>query len=198
MSNNILTSANKSFRIFRILDKDDSYLERNVKLKRPSGICFMPFVSTRAELADLVQKFFGYKGYQQLLQNYYFNYKFVYQPALLPGRKIIMQNRSKIIKNEALSYLPNLRKQPIHKVFNNKNAIIDYTDQYALMCPKQEMMQKQPVLKYCEYIFPEMMTRFGIAYEKPEMFKWTSRYVSSQVKPYLYSNFCLTVLHTSL
>ena len=52
MTNNILTSANKSFRIFRILDKDDSYLERNVKLKRPSGICFMPFVSTRAELAE--------------------------------------------------------------------------------------------------------------------------------------------------
>ncbi len=194
MSNNILTSANKSFRIFRILDKDDSYLERNVKLKRPSGICFMPFVSTRAELADLVQKFFGYKGYQQLLQNYYFNYKFVYQPALLPGRKIIMQNRSKIIRNEALSYLPNLRKQPIHKVFSNKNAIIDYTDQYALMCPKQEMLQKQPVLKYCEYIFPEMMTRFGIAYEKPELFKWTSRYVSSQVKPYLYSNFSYIII----
>ena len=59
MNNNILTSANKSFRIFRILDKNDSYLERNVKLKKPNGICFMPFVSSRAELADLTQKFFG-------------------------------------------------------------------------------------------------------------------------------------------
>ena len=189
MNNNILTSANKSFRIFRILDKNDSYLERNVKLKKPNGICFMPFVSSRAELADLTQKFFGTKGYQQLLQNYYFNYKFIYQPAFVPGRKIIMQNRAKLIKNEALTYLPNLRKIPNHKVFSNKNSIIDYTDQYRLMCPTQDMLKKQPVLKYCENIFPEMMTRFGIAYEKPEMFKWTSRYVSSQVKPYLFSNF---------
>lgn len=188
-NNNILTSANKSFRIFRLLDKDDTYFERNVKIKKPTGTLFMPFVGSRIELADIVQKFFGTKGYQQLFQMYYFNYKFMWQPALTPGRKIIMQNRVKIIKNEALSVLPRLRMPPTFKVINNKNAIIDYTDQYALMCPKQDMMQKQPVLKYCENIFPEMMVRYGIAYEKPEMFKWTSRYVSSQIKPYLFSNY---------
>ena len=129
MNNNILTSANKSFRIFRILDKNDLYFERNIKLKRPNGICFMPLVSTRAELADLVQKFFGEKGYQILIQNYYFNYKFVYQPALIPGKKILMYNRAKIMKNEALTYLPRLRKVPTHKVISTKNSIIDYTDQ---------------------------------------------------------------------
>ena len=186
---NILTAANKSFRIFRILDKDNTYFERNMKLKKPSRICFMPLVRSRAELADLVQKFFGEKGYQILLQNYYFNYKFMYQPALVPGRKIIMQNRAKIMKNEALTYLPRLRKIPTHKIISDKNAILDYTDQIALMYPKPEMMQKQPVLKYCENIFPELMTRFGISYEKPELFKWTSRYVSTQVKPYLNTNF---------
>lgn len=194
MNNNILTSANKSFRIFRILDKDDSYFERNIKLKRPTGICFTPLVSTRAELADLVQKFFGEKGYQILLQNYYFNYKFMYQPALVPGKKIIMQNRAKLMKNEALTYLPRLRRQPTHKVISNKNAIIDYTDQYALMKPRADMMQKQPVLKYCESIFPELMTRFAIAYEKPECFKWTSRYISSQVKPYTNNGFSHVII----
>jgi len=194
MSNNILTSANKSFRIFRILDKNDSYFERNVKLKKPNGTCFMPFVSSRAELADCVQKFFGTKEYQQLFQTYLFNYKFMYQPALVPGKKIIMQNRQKMVINEALGYLPRLRTRPTHKVLNSKNAIIDYTDQYALMCPRTDMMQKQPVLKYSDYIFPEMMTRFGIAYEKPELFKWTSRYVSSQVKPYLFSNFSSIII----
>lgn len=186
---NIFTAANKSFRIFRILDKDNSYFERNIKLRKPTGICFMPLVTSRAELADLVQKFFGTKGYQILLQNYYFNYKFIYQPSLVPGRKIIMQNRAKLMKNEALSYLPRLRKLPTHKVISNKNSILDYTDQIALMNPKPEMMQKQPVLKYCENIFPELMTRFGIAYEKPEFFKWTARYVSTQVKPYLNNQF---------
>lgn len=190
MSNiNILTSANKSFRIFRLLDKNDSYFERNVKIKKPVGTLFMPFVASRTELGDIVQKFFGTKGYSQFFPNYYFNYKFMWQPALVPGRKVIMQNRVKLIKNEALSVLPRLRVPPTFKVINNKNAIIDYTDQYALMCPRSDMMQKQPVLKYSENIFPEMLTRYAISYEKPELFKWTSRYVSSQVKPYLFSNY---------
>lgn len=197
-TNNILTSQNKSFRMFRLLDKSDNYFERNMKLKKTIGTCFMPLSKSREELGDITKKLFGYKGYQYYFPNYVFNYKFTYQTSLVPGRKQIYQNRVKIMRSEAQYALPNLRTVPTFKILNSKNAILDYTDQFKVMSPTQSMMSKQPVLKYAETIYPELIVRMGISNEKPEILKWTSRYLSTQPKPYLSSNFSSIIISISV
>ncbi|MGL4949705.1 MAG: hypothetical protein ACRC5M_04925 [Anaeroplasmataceae bacterium] len=191
---NIFSSMNKSFKLFRILDRNDRYLDRNIKLKTLNGVCFMPLVDTREEIADLANKFFGANMYHKMFKNYLFNYKFIYRPSLVAGVKTINQGNQMKVRDEATILLGKLTTIPTHKVLNNRNAIVDYSDQYRLIKPTPEMLTKMPVLDYAEYIFPEILTRFGVSYEKPELFKWTAQYVSSQVKPYLSSNYSSVII----
>lgn len=191
---NVLDSAQKSFRLFRLLDKKDNYFERNMRLGIFNGVVFMPLVTNRDAIGDIVKKFFGSKGYSQFLPFYVYNKKFVYQPYFLAGKKNIITGREKIIRDEALMNLPKLKNVPTYKYMTNKNLIADYVDQFNMLFPTQNQLVKPTLLKYSESIFPEIITRFGISFEDQEKFKYTARYSSTQPQPYICQNHSVLLL----
>lgn len=185
----VLNNEQKSFKMFRLLDKSaDNYLPINVRPARYTGICFMPMCTSREELADLVKKFFGSKGYYKYFSNYLYTLKFVYQPSLFALKKEIVTGVKKEVIEQASFTLPNLRNTPTHLYRNNKNAILDYTNQFRRMFPTNDNMLKMPVMKYSENIFPELLVRFGVDVNRQELFKWTAKYESSNTDTYINMN----------
>lgn len=191
---NVLVSAQKSFRLFRLVDKKDNYFERNVRLGLFNGVVFMPLLTSRDEIGDITKKFFGTKGYTQYLPFYVYNKKFVYQSYFVAGKKLIITGREKIIRDEAMMNLPKLRNVPTYKYITTKNLIADYSDQFKLLFPKSNQLVKPTLLKYAETIYPEIITRFGISFEEQDKFRYTARYTSTQSQPYICQNHNVLIL----
>ncbi len=143
----VFTSMQKSFRLFRLQSKTGEYLADNVRLNSFSGIAFMPMVTSREELSIVVKRFFGTKGYSKFLPRYIFIKKFMYQPSFVSGRKqVVTNNLMQTINNVELN-LSNLRTQPNYRYMDSKNLIVDCTDQFNLLFPRnKDFLTKQNVI----------------------------------------------------
>ena len=185
----ILTAQQKSFRLFRLQDKNGAYLNENMRLQKYSEVALLPLCTTREELADIVYKFFGSKGYSRFWPRYLFTKKFMYQPSLIAGKKQIRMLSPTTTINEIISHLPKLRTLPTFRYIDKKNIILDFTEQFKLIFPtRKETLLKPPIVNYSEYIYPEIMIRFGIDYRVESHFKYTARYSSTLMQPPLQMN----------
>jgi hypothetical protein len=189
----ILNPAQRSFKIFRLQSKTGEYLTDNMKLTKYNGVAFMPLLTERENIGDLVKKFFGTKGYARYLSRYLFTKKIVYQPSLVAGKVQIINNSPSEIINSIERVLPNLKTPPNYRYIDSKNLILDYSEQFKLMFPTNtEFLTKPNVLNYAENIYPELITRFGINYNEEQNFKYTMKYSATLMKP------ALNMSHTSL
>ena len=182
----IFPSAQKSFRLFKLVSKDNGYLNENMRLTMYSGVAFLPLVTTREALADIVKKLFGTRGYSRYLQRYLFTKKFMYQPSLVSGKKYIVNNTVSSIITDIMQNLPKLRTRPGHRYLDKRNVILDFTDHFQVMLPKDRNLLSKPfILTYSENIYPELITRFGIDFTDESVFKYTRKYSSTSMKPVL-------------
>ena len=186
--NNPLYVSQKSFKLFRLMDRENNFFEKNIRLTKFTGILFIPFCKTRDELIKNVKQFFGLKGYNQWFTNYLFDYKFVYQPSFYSKPRKLIKNEKNKITDELNVYLPYLRNSPSYVYRNNRNSIVDYTPQFKYVFPEEEALLKQPVLKYSENIFPEIMCRFMLSSDNLELDKWCSKYKSTNDDPFININ----------
>lgn len=186
--NNPLTASQKSFKIFRIIKKDGEYFDKNIRLNRISGICFTGFCDNRNDLSDIVKKLFGNKGYNQFFTNYIYDFKFIYKPSFYSDKKVIIKNEKQRLIDEMSILLPNLKRPPSYVYNNNKNSILDYTEQLKLMIPNNEILIKSPVLKYSELIIPEVFIRLFVDSDNPDMIKWCNQYKSTNNNPFININ----------
>lgn len=186
--NNPLYVSQKSFKLFRLMDRENNFFEKNIRLTKFTGILFIPFCKTRDELIKNVKQFFGLKGYNQWFTNYLFDYKFVYQPSFYSKPRKLIKNEKNKITDELNVYLPYLKNPPSYVYRNNRNSIVDYTPQFKYVFPEEETLLKQPVLKYSENIFPEIMCRFMLSSDNLELDKWCSKYKSTNNDPFININ----------
>jgi hypothetical protein len=187
----VLSAASKSFKIFRLVDRNDAFLNLNVRLEKINGVVIMPIVERREDVADIIKKLFGIKGYYKYFPRYLYEKRFTYQPTFHSGPKIIVAaDNLDIISRE----LPNLRNDPTYRYLDGKNTILDCSDQFRVMLPpsftrlpgqiKENILVKPNVLKYCENIYPELITRFALSNSELDKFNYTSRYMpKSEIVP---------------
>jgi hypothetical protein len=182
----IFTSSQRSFKLFRIVSKTGEYLKDNMRFQKFSGISFMPMVTSREEIGNITKGLFGLKGYSRFLFKYLYIKKFIYQNAIVPMKKVISIQKPGEVVSGMEKELPDFRNPPSFRYIDNKNILLDYSDIFKAVFPKNpKFLTRQQVLQESDLIYPEIMVRLGIEYEKPELFKYLSKFTSSLSRPVL-------------
>jgi hypothetical protein len=180
----IFTSATKSFKLFRILTKNDQFLDENARLNMFNKIAILPLTDNRDELYNSIKKIFGKKGYSRYIKRLIANKKYSFQHSLVPSRKVIRITETKTLKNCTSFGLPRLAMEPTIRMIDSKNAIFDFTSQFKDILPKnREMLNRPTVVSYFESIYPEIITRLMFNDEDLDKFKYLQKYTSSDEPP---------------
>jgi hypothetical protein len=172
--------------MFRIIDKNGNFFDNNIRLQVFKEVAILPLVYDRVQLCNLMKSLFGLKGYARYFHRYLYNKKFMYQPAFIAKPRVIVKADNSKILAKVNEELPYLRNDPSFRYLDGKNLILDYSDQFNLIAPRDyKVLSKPSVILYSDYIWPEIITRFGINNDNPDMFKYLIKYQSTQTKPAL-------------
>ena len=155
--NDILTDAAKSFRLMRPKTNTGTFKAMTTYTKKREKVLFLPIVDKEEDIIKALTILLGPVGIKKSFFNYFFLKRYIWRSVLYP-KPVVREYIDSDTKISGVKSRITLAGRIGNRVYNMRNLIIDYTDIFRLLVPRDRVIMMKPaVINYIQNIYPELI-----------------------------------------